>query len=344
MSKARFFLFFILLKVAVPYVVSAQSAPSWFTDKSKDYPDSRFITALGKGSSLENAKTMAIGEISLFFGASVNVRQEHISQFNYAMQSNGNNTSSSASKFTTMGSNTTITSQEDFMGVRFTTPYYNQQSGTWNVLGYINKEEAASLYTNRIAANRRFVEISVTQGEGEPELFRGLAHYQKAVAIIPVIEDDLNAVAKINPKWYGENSGLLSFIRKTESDYKNFCSRLAFGVRIEGDRQNRLQRKLSALFEKRGFVVAPNRAVYFITGGVSTFDAGEFSAVPYNVRADVALELRNARGDILFSYSQKYSRTGHLASMDAALDAAFLKIEKDLESNFIREFNSFLGD
>lgn len=54
----------------------AQDAPLWVTDRTARFPDSRFVSALGSGQSVREAKTDAASQIAFYFNAHVQAKNE----------------------------------------------------------------------------------------------------------------------------------------------------------------------------------------------------------------------------------------------------------------------------
>jgi hypothetical protein len=106
------------------------------------------------------------------------------------------------------------------------------------------------------------------------------------------------------------------------------------------DNSGRVERRLAALLEDNGFVVASVPAMYTLnvrlTAEEETNNAGNF------VTPGITLRLERD-GKTLFSYSKNYERSGHRTSMNTAYTRAIMGVEKDLEENFIRQFTAMLG-
>ncbi|MDR1893241.1 MAG: hypothetical protein LBQ61_00940 [Spirochaetales bacterium] len=309
-------------------------APLWLTDRSLDFPDSRFISALGRGNTAEEARNMALSELSLFFGTTVEVITEQIFTLN---QSN-----SSVARNLSMNENLRVSSQEEFLGVRFTSPYYDPASRTYSVAGYINREEARQIYRTRIEGGLLSLEALAGAAEGEPEPLRKLSLLRQAAALGQLLESDAAGLAR-----FGDSAAALAPVTEAARRARASADALRLGLAFEvvitgGDREGRIQRKLMGLLEAAGYLAVRENPAYRITGGITA--AEESLPAGYFVRPAIALELRPAAGGgALFSYTRNYSRRGSRVSWDAARTAAIRAIEEDLEQNFINAFHASLG-
>jgi hypothetical protein len=323
----------ILALLAGSYLMAAGPEPRWVRSRELEYPDSRYISALGMGKGDEEAKNAALSGLALYFKSSVSVQQQLIARYNEVVSGN----QKTLAKESSMASVATIHSQAEFLGAHFTSPWYNEQNRSWYVLAYINKQEAAELYQNRIATNLTMMESTLKQA-GEP--LQQYQAFKQAASIAQFIEADILGLGELSDA-VTEYREMLEYTRKVMVNSTAFRSQLRFSAAIEQDRQGRIQRKLLDVLEKNGYVTARSQGDYTISGEIfcdeERLPAGVF------IHSGISLQLSNRAGTLLFSYTKNYPRWG-ARNQDMAYNIAFREMEKDLEANFIREFNAFLGD
>jgi hypothetical protein len=318
--------------------VFAQSGdPFWYTNKSIEYPDSEYVSSIGSGNTESAAKTAAVSEISLFFKTSADVRNESVAEYNKAIS--GNKTITTGSRQSSQSA--IITSQEDFLGVRFTSAWHNSKNNIWYVLAYINKREAAQIYQSRIDSNIQTIQGLLSAYNKTSDALLGYPYLQNAAAIAVIVEQDVTAINMMGIR-AAQNSDNLKLAQKIIGDCRTARSSLTFAVQVTGDRQNKIQRKILALLEKNGFTASRNNSFYTIVGDVY-FDEQIGSSGVFFVSPGIELMLVGRDGKELFSYSANIDREGH-KTKDGAETRAVLALERDLENNFITEFNAFLGD
>ncbi|MHB9291477.1 hypothetical protein Holit_00554 [Hollandina sp. SP2] len=322
----------ILAFVAGTRLLAAGPEPRWVRFREQEYPDSRFISALGMGKGDEEAKNAAISGLALYFKSTVSVQQQMLARYNEVVSANQKITE----KETAMSNQVQIASQAEFLGAHFTAPWYNEQNRNWYILAYINKQEAAELYQKRIATNLTMLETTLKEAG---ELLQQYQAFKQAASIAQYIEADILGLGELSDAaGYRET---LEYTRKVMADSRAFRSQLRFSAAIEADRQGRIQRKLLDVLEEHGYVAVQSQGDYTITGEIfcdeETFPAGFF------IHSGISLQISNKAGRILFSYTKNYERQG-ARNLNMAYSIAFREMEHDLESNFIREFNAFLGD
>jgi hypothetical protein len=327
------------------FTVFAAPEPSWFRNKNAEYPDSRYISYIGSGDTEEEAKAEALGSIALYFNANVKVLQGSITEYIEAVSGG----KKQFSKISGINQNVVITSRiDEFLGVRFTSPWHNEQSRRWHILGYIDINEGRQKYDSRIKTNAAMMDSLFQAGEGETEPLRKCGYYRLAAAAARLLEGDIRAQSLMNAG-ADQYTPLLNSARKITGGYTGLRSQVSFDVRVDSDRDGRVKRKVSEILAKN-YSVSPNNALYIITGHLSYSE--EQLPAGFFVRASIELALqRNPQqpsGGGPYSeksvfYTKTYPRQGSMRSWDQAYNAAALKIEKDLEENFIEEFTAFLG-
>lgn len=323
----------ILALIVETGIVAAGPEPRWVRFRDQEYPDARFISSLGMGTSQKDAENAAMNGLSLYFKSTVAVEQKMLSQYNEVVSGDRKG----VDRQTRMNTTSVIRSAAEFRGAHFTDPWYNEQNRNWYVLAYINKQEAAELYQNRITANLIMMETTLME-IGEP--LQQYQAFKRAASIAQFIEEDIRGLGELSDA-VSQYRETLEYTRKIMANSMTFRSQLRFSAAIEKDRQGRIQRKLLDVLEKNGYVAVRNQGDYAITGEI--FCAEETLSAGVFIHSGISLQINNGAGNLLFSYTKNYPRYG-ARNQDMAYNIAFREIEKDLEANFITEFNAFLGD
>ncbi|MDR2536465.1 MAG: hypothetical protein LBD29_10600 [Treponema sp.] len=326
----------VIFLSAVAGELIAVPEPLWYQHKESVYPDADFVSALGIGPTLKEAEAEALKNIALYFKTTLSAQNELISQYSELSSPGG---AHEGKKITVMKNAVIVKTQADLQGLRFTPPWYNEQSGSWAVLGYINKQEARHLYQNRIAANQQVMDSLTAAARGETERLYQYNYLKIAASVAGLVEADCRAMAEIaeTPEGLAE---ILGHTRSVIADCLKFRLSVVFDIQIEADRRGRIRQKLAQILENQGYGTDSNRGIYRITGTVRTYEeplpSGNY------VSSGIILQMVNNEGLLLFSYSADYARQGS-KNWETAYNAAFREIEKDLETNFITQFNAFLG-
>jgi hypothetical protein len=320
-------------------LLAAQEAPSWYLDREGAYPSRSYISAVGEGASRNAAETAAAAGVSLFFNTTTQVRNEAIREFNQAVSG----AASELSKKTYITEQALIRSEEEFLGLQFADPWYDQGRGVWAALAYINRREAARIYMSRIGANMEALRAIAADVEGETEPLYACGLLSRAASVGALTEELIKtAVVVDNSASYAAD---LALIQELRSAYRSRRAGLSFDISVTSpESPGRLERKLQQLLETIGASVSPRNPLYTVSAVLSA-DEGANAAGHY-VRLGLSIRIeRNgaASGAALFSYGKNYDRFNNLSSLSGAYNRAFLAIEKDLEENFITQFSAMIG-
>jgi hypothetical protein len=304
-------------------------------ESDTDFPETRFISAVGMGTTQKEAENNALSQISYYFHTTVQAEERLVK----SVVQIGSDTTRQMG----MSADIKVGSASEFRGIRFSDPWFVDRNRTWYIRGYIDKEEARLLYQNRIEANQNMLDFLVNTGHETGDLLTEYSYLRDAVAIAALLEADIEGLHLLeDTNWtMPDYSTLRAAIFRIKTVRNEFLPRITFDAQIEGDRQGRIQRKLLQILEQNRYIASPGKAVYTFVGEITATEeelpAGLF------VRTGITLRLVDTEGREVFSYNANYSRRG-ARTWDMAYNAAFRFMESELEAQFIGKFNAFIGD
>jgi hypothetical protein len=313
------------------------TAPRWYLDKEAQYPSRAYIAAIGEGASRSDAEARALAGVSMFFTAKTEARNEAIREFNEAVT---NNTTNFSSK-TYISESAVISSEQEFLGVRFTSAYWDTQSKKWAVLAYIDRAEAAQIYDTKITASMTAINALAADaaGEAEPLYVCGLLY--RALRLAGLTAQYIETAAAVDTRAAPKYAAYTALFQQLRARYRAVRDSLAFFVAASAsDTTGRVERSLQNLFEENGYLITvAEKARYTVSTRLTTaeeiYDIGPF------VRCGIAIRIERD-GKALFSYSKNYPRYGH-KTIDGAYNRAFLAIEQDLRENFMEKLSALFG-
>ena len=308
----------LCLSPLAPPAAAQSAAPSWYFNRTTEYPSQLYISAVGEGKTRAEAEAAAVAGISLFFNTSAVIRNEAIRSFNETVV----NKTSSLSKSASISENAVIKSEADFLGVRFANPWQDRSRGTWAALAFIDRKEAAD-------------------AERETEALYVCGLLFRAAAAGGLTEEYIKTAVAVDPAAGKRYESHIAKIQEIRAGYRGKRDGLRFSVTVQSpENSGRLERKLNALLEDSGYAVESGGGSYTLSARLSgeetINDVGNF------VTPGVTIRLMR-EGKTLFSYTKTYGRSSHRASMSAAYTRALIEIERDLEENFMRELSALLG-
>ena len=311
----------------------AALAPSWVADKNKDYPSSKYISAVGEGGTEKKAQAAAVAQVSQLFDTKTDVVTTAAKRFQSVQVAGSMKTVGSQS----LEQITAISSQAEFFGLRYAPAWYNEKRDTYVVLAYIDKQEAAATYKGYIRTLLDAVYAYREAAQKDAEPFNSVLYMQKAESLSVLASQYIRTLGIIEPAaadGYKADTEVLNRLGLENDAYKK---QSLFSVRTGGksaEKFGSLSSAVTAVLEKRGFTCKESGARYTVVADISaeelTYEVGPF------VKPSLKITVQNAAGTSLYSYAQAYSRAGGNTT-ETAYNAAATKIKKDLEANFLPE-------
>jgi hypothetical protein len=312
------------------------AAPSWLTDTDLEYPRTRFIVATGEGRNRADAEAAAVASISLFFNTQTEVRNEAIREFNEVVT---NNTTGFSSR-TYITESAVIRSDEEFLGVRFAAPFFEQRRQVWTALAYIDRAEAARTYDSKITVNMTALNAMAEDAARESEPLYACGLLYRAIPIGDITEEYIKTAAVIDPSSTARYSAHLTLIQNLRSQYRIIRDGLTFSVDSSSeDTTGRIARKLQEILEDNGCTVSVRNPLYTVSARLNMTQEN----LPAGIIIRPGITIRIERGGrALLSYSKNYERYGH-QMLEGAYNRAFLAIENDLAENFAPRLTALIG-
>jgi hypothetical protein len=312
------------------------AAPSWLMNTDIEYPRNRFIVATGEGRSRADAEAAAVAGISLFFNTRTEVRNEAIREFNEAVTNN----TTDFTRRTYITESAVISSDEEFLGLRFTVPFFEQRRQVWSALAYIDRAEAARTYDSKITVNMTAINAMADDAARESEPLYACGLLFRAIRIGDITEEYIKTAAVIDSSSTAKYSAHLALMQTLRSQYRTIRADLTFSVDSGSeDSSGRIARKLQEILEDNGCTVSARNPLYTVSALLNMSEenlpAGVFIRSGITVRIE-----RNGRA--LLSYSKNYDRSGHQTA-EAAYSRVFQVIENDLAENFAQRLTALIG-
>ena len=327
----RKILFFCLLSLITIFAFGAD-VPAWLKNTETEFPDSLYIKSVGEGSSVKKAQNAALSTIALFFDTKityVKVAVEHVQE----IATENKNFFSSSESYQHM---TEISSEANFFCVKFTEAYYDKKSDAFSILAYIDKKEAAEIYTARIVALMEAVNVYRAFANTETEPLRAVMALHKAELLASLAKTYIRAETTIIPS---DSTKFMSYLKTiellpTERDART--KELTFSITIQPSekRYAPLFSTIAKSFESYGGSYLLKDVSYTVIADIfcteEHYEAGEF------VRPSVDVLVVNKAGAGVYTYSKTFQRIGS-NTLEQAYTRAVSAIQQDLEEHFLSE-------
>lgn len=325
MFKKRLILESLLIAIFIPLFAAP---PKWLIELEKVYPTEKFIRAIGEGSTIKKAETEAISSISLNFNAKTKVINNAIKDYNSVIEEN----KTKISKSYALTQETTITSESEFLCVKFSDSYYDKKKKTYYLVGYIDRTEVSGIYEQKIYGLMTTIQTILNYATEENEGLYSVLNYQKASKLSKLVQYYIDAAIIINPQESEKYKDDLQLIASIEGLVNAQKNKLSFSINCNDKRYYSICTAISSILQESGFVLTKGKPTYYIYVELNCseeiYDAGNF------VRPDINITITNNSGDSIDSYSKVYPRYSH-QTMQNAYNLALVRVQQDLEENFL---------
>ncbi|MGN0729980.1 hypothetical protein [Treponema sp.] len=326
------FLLFLHISIFFLFSVSAKNIPDWLKNPEKEFPEEKFIYATGKGNSEKSAQNSALANISLYFDVKTDIVMRSVKELGDFQSDREIHSVDSESYFQINN----ISSSADFFLVKFTESYYDKKTDTFSILAYINRTEAAQIYSMRIEGLLNSIRELKSSAKTESEPFFAAETLRKAEELGKIAENYIKCETTIIPDNLIKYKPELKMISEIARERTELKKSLTFSINM-----NTSEKKYSPVFttvasvlEKNGYSYSLENSKYKIliniSGTEESYKAGEF------VRLSIDVLILNDSGNGVYTYSKAFGRTGG-KTLEQAYILAINNIKNDLEENFLSE-------
>jgi len=230
-----------------PTVSSSTTRPRWTENPSSVYSTARYVTGVGVGVNRDMATKNALADLSSFFGQSIQSDQRSSYQYNDAIRSGAFNDFMETS---TIRSNViTEVALDELFGAEIKEVWQESATREYFALAVLDKTIAAQIYSDKIVANKSIIDNLLNIAPSDRNTLAEYSRYQLASVIADINVKYSNLLQTINYN---------SPIPVTSGDYyrielQNLAKRISIGVRVRGDKANRISNALTKTITDLGF-------------------------------------------------------------------------------------------
>jgi hypothetical protein len=302
------------------------------TNLDAEYPEAKFLAAVGSGDSRRGAEDDATGALARLF--TVNVKVDSVAQQRYAELVKGDTAYTESEKAISQTVGTQAS--EQFVNLRFSDPYTDER-GTTHVVAYIEREPTAAIYRGLVQKDLAKLEDFLDRASLMPGALQRYAFYDAAYSIGSNAERMIGQLRIIHANTARMLESQLD-LKKVASARDSEAGKLTYMITIVGDTDKRLAgilRKtlegLSLAYQERGsLMVKGSWSVNPITVNP------QFKSVQWT--ADISLY--DESGAAIATYARQ-SRENALSEAQAAT-LAYREVEKSLNRDFLKSIQDYL--
>ncbi|MCB4790366.1 MAG: LPP20 family lipoprotein [Elusimicrobia bacterium] len=159
--------------------IYAAKRPDWILGKSKDYPESKFLTGVGVGSNLDLARSSARAEIAKIFHVAISQVSSQVQKEETKIK--GNNPDSVSSQKTEIQTNSST--NDVLEGVSIADTWFDKKNKQYYALAVLEKMKLSAILSSQIAELEQTIQAKlqlVNRDESPVDKIRALSMAIKA--------------------------------------------------------------------------------------------------------------------------------------------------------------------
>lgn len=281
--------------------IERQKPPEWMGDAGRLslFPNEEFISALGIGFSVDNAKANAARGISSFIKTQVSsYTQAHYSE----SEKNG-----AVSEEKTLNETTTLSSNETLYTLDFTEAWRDEKTSQYFCVAFIDKTESWKQIEPKLSSIAADIANKFESANNDKSGFWRTLIFGKIISEKEKFRSLCNFANLVNPQGTKKYNFVKSKFLEAESAIQNERARQTIWLSVENDKNGAIYRELAAAFEKAGFTVSQSRGKFVAIAKVALEIREEGTA--FVSRPGITLEVKNAFGAQVASFSHTAKKT-----------------------------------
>lgn len=323
--KKRFFFVSFFIFVSNLF---CENFPLWYENKSFQFPDSEYISAVGTGYSEAVAKDSALSTLALYFETKIFVQRS-------AKLHGSEKTFEKSEKQRSVYSETNVESETKLPAVSFTNSFFNSVRNEYSVCAYIRKQDAINEFKGILSSGILGATEKIQKSENSKNPYLAFSAARTALFSLEKLQATAQSLSVLDAKSGSESLksiGILS--ERAGSVMSREKPKLTFNVEIQNDTEKNVSYTIQRLFESKGFVCGRKNSNFLIAGNIHFSESK--NAVGVFVRPAISLQVFSSDGsnEVLGSYSRQYPKYGH-RDLSNAYAKARVEIEKDLKEKLL---------
>jgi hypothetical protein len=299
--------------------------PEWSIDVNKVYPNDRYIAQRGYGVDHQSAQMDSLETISRYFSTHIETKMQEVIMITDERSSG------------ILKNETFIKSQTNLFAVNYTEPWYNRSTEKWEVVAYINRIEAWTIYEPELRRKADTFNTMYKEAERQDEHFMKILFYSNAndLSIKEELLENLAFANILYPPGASFFDDTLICLSKIPSRIEGLKPLITLYIDCETDFDNSIYTVISTIFASQGFPVTKEemQAAYFCKVSVNENEQILTAGVFYYPAINIYISNRNK---VIFSYSRALNRSG-ASNEDIARRRTYDAISNEIQNSFLLE-------
>ncbi len=223
------------------------SVPVWMTDKNQAYPQDKYLSALGSGDTYEDAMRVAKGNLSQIFQSNIVSSSTTVQKYTEILKK----AEVIQTEDTKSESSVQVSSIQSLINIKFGEKFVDDK-GVTHTLAYINRQETAKIYEEKISANEENMEYFLDKADENNDEILKYGCYKAATAFALQNKELVEQLRVISQKDAEMNIEIHSYA-ELSAKVKEIGKKITYSVEIDGDANDAVKGMTETIFSNLGF-------------------------------------------------------------------------------------------
>ncbi len=325
----------VLLLFGCASAKAEKGLPEWIKNPNFRYHDALYLTAVGSGSSREEAKRDAISSLSNIFSVDVSFDRRIIEAYTESRKGRDIDVAHSINLLT----RSALKSENRLINLREGETFFDDKTGTFYMLVFINRAETEPLYLDEIKKNDEITEEYYYLAQGTDNKLEKFIYLKKALQVAS-INEGLCQVHRIISNMDDTPAPSISK-QKLNIEISELSQRIITNIKVTGAYPEELSGFLREVIQETGFTTGRESADLIIKANLK-IEPIDLPRKEEFVRWRLLIDVYNEMTGTTMETYTKEGREGHV-SLEAARSRALRTVRETIMNEFYIEFNNFLN-
>ena len=311
--------------------------PAWVNNPSSDFSESKYLMAVGSGSTMADARSRAMQNLAQIFRSEIDGTQDLYSDVQETTRNNSEFTSSESVRLI---NNIRIGANEDLMNTEVLQSHL-ASDGNYYVLAGMNRAESSRVYHQEMEHNLVKIQNHLAQTKQHTSIVRQLMELKQAVLLSKVNENFSRQLEIIDPGNTRAEQNRQTLI-DTENELKAVKEKAIVSISMNDDTYPTIKDAVTQVFEEQGFSTGSlNNALLKVRVNFTAMEAQLNRDDAKFARWDLSISITELANSQKYKTFTTEGRDGALSLNDAIRRAEFTA-SKEIGSKFSRFLNNEL--
>jgi hypothetical protein len=321
----------ILLVILTSLSAKSKKKPEWINNPNAKYPDTMYLTSIGKGDSRFSAENNAAGNLARIFESKVKVDEKIVQRYSEL----SSNTKSDVSEEMSSNKSVSITSGQTLLNVKFGESFTDEMGQVFTI-AYIDRMRTADIYEQKIQGNSEQIEYFLKKSEGTDDKLQKYAALSAAEIFAETNQtliDQLRIISSTMAEFVKPKYSL----SQIKNNKMKTASALFFAINIKNDDEGYIENLFNEILINEGFTTGKD-TIISVTGDIK-FNDVTLDRPEKFVQYQANISVKNGNQEIAFLRLK--GREGS-SSKERAKEIAYRSIQKKINRQFSKKFHHYI--